>query len=110
MPLRLGNLFKSLPAETDREHVERILENGGMRIERIISRGQPSPDGFWYDQPTAEWVILLKGRATLSVAGEGRTNLVAGDYLLIPARLKHRVEQTSDDAIWLALHFGAERK
>jgi len=50
-------------------------------------------------------VLLIKGSATLSVAGEGRINLRAGDCLLLPGHLKHRVERTSGDAIWLAVHF-----
>jgi cupin 2 domain-containing protein len=36
--------------------------------------------------------------------GEGICHLKAGDYLLIPPYCRHRVEATSRDAIWLALH------
>lgn len=36
-----------------------------MRIERIISHGHASPEGFWYDQGQSEWVVVLKGAARL---------------------------------------------
>ena len=52
-----------------------------------------------------EWVVLLKGSATLLIAEEGSVDLGAGDYLLIPAHVRHRVERTSEDAVWLAVHF-----
>ena len=28
----------------------------GLRIERIVSEGHVSPEGFWYDQDEPEWV------------------------------------------------------
>ena len=34
-------------------------------------------------------------------------SLKAGDYLLIPARARHRVASCSQDALWLALHVKA---
>jgi cupin 2 domain-containing protein len=76
-----------------------------VRIERILSRAQASPEGFWYDQAQPEWVVLLRGSATLSFAGQDKMDLQAGDYLLIPAHLKHRVDRVSEDALWLAVHF-----
>ena len=75
-------------------------------IERIISTGQATPPDQWYDQEQDEWVILLQGQATVSY-GDGRKVLLkAGDYLLIVAHEKHRVEQTSaaPPCIWLAIH------
>jgi hypothetical protein len=46
-----------------------------MKIERIISQGQASPPGFWYDQAWNEWVIVLKGSATLQFEDEPRGRL-----------------------------------
>ena len=61
--------------------------------------------GMRYDQPRDEWVALLKGEAELRFdSGESRL-LYAGDSLVIPAHRRHRVERTSHDAVWLALHF-----
>ena len=103
-PMKIENLFAALPLSTDREHIRCLLESGEVRIEHIISYGQPSPEGFWYDQPNDEWVVLLKGSAILLLAPEEQVELRAGDSLRIPAHLQHRVEQTSQDAIWLAVH------
>ena len=105
MSLKIENLFHAPSGPNDREDTQRLVESGTLQIERIVSHGRPSPDGFWYDQPNAEWVALLQGKATLAVADEVPIELVAGDSLLIPAHLKHRVEQVSADAVWLAVHY-----
>jgi cupin 2 domain-containing protein len=70
--------------------------------------GQEIPPGFWYDQPWAEWVVVLAGSAGLRFEGEAEVKVLSeGDYILIPARVKHRVEWTSKDhaTIWLAVHY-----
>ncbi len=104
----LKNIFENLP-ENNQDEIFEILESGkNFKIERIISNGQSSPAGFWYDQPQNEWVILLKGTASILFEGEIlEKELTPGDYLLIPARKKHRVERTSNEetTIWLAVHF-----
>jgi cupin 2 domain-containing protein len=77
-------------------------------LERIVSWGQATPSGEWYDQDTNEWVILLHGRAVLLFEGEpGRVALKPGDYVHIPARQRHRVEWTDPEkkTVWLALHY-----
>jgi len=99
-----GNLFQLPSASTGREVVETLLQSDACRIERIESHGESSPEDFWYDQPEDEWVLLLKGAATLSFTDEEKIELKPGDYLLIPAHRKHRVERTSMDALWLAIH------
>ena len=91
-------------------NLSNLPKGSGIRLEQIVSHGQASPPGFWYDQPQNEWVVLLKGTATLAFkesAREGMLDLVAGDSLTIPARLRHRVANVSHDAVWLALHFGS---
>ncbi|MDR3402640.1 MAG: cupin domain-containing protein [Chthoniobacter sp.] len=108
MPIAVDNLLRTASGPTDGEQIRRLLSTEGARIEQIVSHGQASPEGFWYDQPGAEWVVLLQGSATLTVEGEPGVELGAGDSLLIPARLRHRVERTSDDAVWLAVHLGQE--
>lgn len=108
MPLAVGNIFQSAAASTDQEHVETLFQIDALRIVRIMSHGQQSPEGFWYDQTQPEWVVLLKGTATLSLADKEKVELKAGNYVLIPARLKHRVECTSEDAVWLAVHIDAQ--
>lgn len=81
-----------------------LLEKTGLRIESIHSRGQVSPDGFWYDQQEDEWVMLAQGGATLEIETQSPVTMRAGDYLLIPRGIKHRVSESSDDAVWLVLH------
>lgn len=104
-----GNLYENIPAEMPDELVEVLAEGrGSIRIERIVSRGHASPDGFWFDQPAPEWVVLLKGAAVLSFEGEPEPmSLRPGDWLEIPPGRRHRVEATStrEDSLWLAVHF-----
>jgi len=97
------NLFEVGPG--DGETSEGLAEGASFRFERILSRGAASPPGLWYDQERSEWVALLAGRATLELEDGERLALVAGDAIVIPAHLRHRVESASGDAVWLALHF-----
>jgi len=105
----LNNLFAHLPAATENEErFDTLLERPGLKIERIVSTGQRSPPGFWYDQHTAEWVVLLQGQAVLRLEDEPESRtLRVGDFLEIPARARHRVEATSGDepTVWLAIHY-----
>ena len=100
------NLFKipeSLPVD---EFVEPLITGQGVLIERIISTGQISPPGFWYDQDRDEWVVLLQGQARLAWEDGRSKELEPGDWVFIPAHERHRVEWTSHEiaCIWLAVH------
>jgi cupin 2 domain-containing protein len=108
--IETDNLFDHIPGELPDELVEEIFRTKACRIERIVSRGQASPPGFWYDQETDEWVLLAKGSATLRIADGRAITLVPGDYLLIPRHTRHRVERTDPqgETVWLAVHFGGE--
>ena len=86
------------------ESIVELLHGLRFRAESIVSRGEASPPGFWYDQDLPEWVALLKGTASLEFE-DGTLPLKGGDWLTIPAHLKHRVAATSADATWLALHY-----
>jgi cupin 2 domain-containing protein len=101
------NILKISPdLPIDKEVFETILANQDILIERIISTGQISPPGFWYIQERDEWVLLLQGAAIIAWADGHKTNLKSGDYLMIPAQAKHRVEWTSTEpcCIWLVIH------
>jgi cupin 2 domain-containing protein len=98
----IRNLFEARTGSGD-ERLTPVLQESGFRLEHITSNGAASPPGFWYDQDKPEWVALLRGRATLEFE-EGRLTLKPGDSLLIPAHARHRVADTSSDAVWLALH------
>lgn len=106
-----GNLFAGVPDALPGELFENLLERPGCRIERIVSRGQATPAGQWYDQAWDEWVLLVKGAAALELEGrESLLELAPGDYLLIPAHCRHRVAWTAadEDTVWLALHLPAK--
>jgi cupin 2 domain-containing protein len=83
------------------ERTEVLAAAGGARVERIVSSARPDPGE--YDQDHDEWVLLVEGRATLEVAG-ATVELASGDYLLLPARTRHRVLETSAGTTWLAVH------
>jgi cupin 2 domain-containing protein len=103
-----GNLFEAAAQDKRKEQVTCLAEARHVRIERIVSLGQASPPGFWYDQPWAEWVVVLAGSAGLRFEDEAEVKVLSeGDYILIPARVKHRVEWTCKDhaTIWLAVHY-----
>ena len=102
-----GNVFRCgvFPDPEGPELIEALWTGTNARVERIVSNGQSSPPGFWYDQEEDEWVVLLQGRAVLEYEGEGSVELRPGDWLLIPARCRHRVAFTSSDpcCVWLAV-------
>ena len=105
----MNNLFADLPTDLPEELVESLAENEHVRIERIISTGHVSPEGFWYDQDQNEWVILLKGEAKLMFDGaEQPIHMKPGDYINIPAHHRHRVEWTTPDepTVWLGVRYG----
>lgn len=104
-----GNLYASLPAsDAPEEEFSALFRSPHVRIERIVSQGQRSPEGFWYDQEENEWVLLIEGEAELEFkTPKDSLYLKKGDWILIPAHKKHRINHTSSPAIWLAVR---ERK
>ena len=90
----LTNLFADIPADLPEELIQTLLSTPGLRIERIVSLGHASPEGFWYDQDDGEWVLLLKGAARLRFEGEEPIELRAGAFVHIPVHRRHRVEWT----------------
>ncbi|MBL0226134.1 MAG: cupin domain-containing protein [Geobacteraceae bacterium] len=111
MPPEISNILASLhPALTD-EVFETIVGAGDVRIERIISNGQSTPEGEWYDQSQDEWVLLLSGSAGLLFEDStDPVRLAPGEHLLIPAGCRHRVAWTDPQipTVWLAVHYTAE--
>ncbi|MBK8176419.1 MAG: cupin domain-containing protein [Rhodospirillales bacterium] len=130
-PLRSGNLFAGLPVRTEAvspdtaaptgaaptgaaptgtEHCEPVATRDGVRIERIVSTGQTTPEGDWYDQDWDEWVLLVSGGAALLLEDEAAPRrLQPGDWLLIPAGRRHRVTWTDPlhPTVWLCVHWPA---
>ena len=105
------NLLHDLPEASAAEITETLTLRQGLRIERIISYGQASSPGFWYDQDETEWVLLLAGAAQLRFEGEPEArHLSAGDWLEIAVHRRHRVEWTDPEqpTVWLAIFYRDE--
>ena len=104
----MNNIFSEIPGSLPDELVEIITKNYNVRIERIVSRGHTSPDDFWYDQDQSEFVLLVSGGAELRFEDRDEpVRMKKGDYVMIPAHKKHRVEWTSpdEDTVWLAVFY-----
>jgi len=104
----MESLLEGIPAELPEELLETICSTEYVKIERIVSKGHSSPEGFWYDQDRNEFVLVVQGSAGLQI--EGQDDIVAlnaGDYLNIGSHVKHRVEWTDStcETIWLAVHY-----
>ncbi len=104
----LTDVFAEIPADLPEELFQTLLSAPGVRIERIVSLGHASPEGFWYDQEWHEWVLLLRGAARLVFDGESPIDLRPGAFVNIPAHRRHRVEWTdpTQPTVWLAIHHG----
>jgi cupin 2 domain-containing protein len=110
MPPEIRNILANLPPALAAEAFETIAGSDSVRIERIVSNGQATPEGQWYEQQQDEWVLVLAGSAGLLFDGEKQSRrLRTGDYTLIPAGCRHRVTWTDPDdtTVWLAIHFAA---
>jgi cupin 2 domain-containing protein len=108
MTVNVKNIYEDIPASFPEELIETISGKDNVRIERIVSRGHASPDNFWYDQKQNEYVMLLKGEAGLLFEGnDDAVVLKPGDYVDIPAHVRHRVVWTSPDkdTVWIAVHY-----
>ena len=104
----MGSLLQGIPADLPEELFETLYSDNSVRIERIVSKGHASSEGFWYDQDQSEFVLVVQGSAGIQIKGEEDVVILnAGDYLNISAHVKHRVEWTdaSCETIWLAVHY-----
>jgi cupin 2 domain-containing protein len=108
----MANLLAPIAPGGPGEIFQVLLATGNFRLERIVSTGQATPPGEWYDQNNHEWLVLLRGSAGLLFADESEPRVLRpGDYLLIPAHRRHRVEWTdpAHPTVWLALHYREEQ-
>jgi len=103
----MANIFSDIPANLPNEIFDDIITTDQLRIERIVSKGQTSPDTGWYDQSENEWLIVLSGYGVIEFINSVKITLKQGDYLNINAHKKHRVIETSADetTVWLAIFY-----
>jgi cupin 2 domain-containing protein len=107
-PVLKGNICSAIPDRFPEEIMETLVNSRRVRIQRIISDSHASPEGFLYDQDENEWVLLLKGSAALRFErGEEVLILEPGDWVDIPAHVRHRVEWTGQKqkTVWLAVFY-----
>ncbi len=106
--MRKGNIYSAIPERFPEEILETLVNSGRVRIERIISNSHFSPEEFWYDQAESEFVLLIEGSAALRFGGEDEIVLLKpGDWVNIPAHVRHRVEWTDpkQKTVWLAVFY-----
>jgi cupin 2 domain-containing protein len=107
MEMVQGNIFKfSKKRIKGSESFETLLKSNSLLLEKILTHGELKSPGKWYDQEKDEWVMMVQGKATIEYDDGNRIEMKKGDYVIIPAHLKHRVIETSEspDCVWLALH------
>lgn len=106
--LKVANMLAKLPAAKRGEVFTQLAGTGRVRVERIVSAGQATPEDEPMVQDQDEWVVLLAGSAAIRFADSEEAALKPGDHLLIPAGTKHWVTRTDADqpTVWLAVHFG----
>lgn len=103
----MKNIFENLPSDLYSEKFVDLVKSKNVRIERIISFGQTSPESGWYDQNESEWVIVLEGFGTIQFEDGSEITLKKGDFINIPAHKKHKVSKTDKNnvTIWLAVFY-----
>jgi cupin 2 domain-containing protein len=103
----MNNFLSDIPDIVTEEIFDEIISNQVFKLERIISDGHASPENFWYDQDKNEFVLLISGTAEIQYDDGQKFSMKKGDYFIIPAHQKHRVEWTDkhQKTVWLALHF-----
>ncbi|MEH6634383.1 MAG: cupin domain-containing protein [Halioglobus sp.] len=103
----MNNIYATLPDAFHGEVFDSLLESRNVTIQRIVSRGHASPESGWYDQVKNEWVMVLRGSASIAYPDKVSVTLREGDYINIEAHEKHRVEWTDPEVqtVWLAVHY-----
>ena len=100
------NIFEEIIIDKNEEKFFEIFKNETIKIEKIVSNGQTSPQNFWYEQEENEFVLVLEGFAILQFEDK-EIELKKGDCLNIKAKQKHRVKFTSlnEPTIWFAVFY-----
>jgi cupin 2 domain-containing protein len=103
--VRAGRLFDDADAPHRGERFDVLLRHRNLVVERIVSSA--AIDSRPCVQTQDEWVLMVRGKATLRAAGE-TIFLESGDYVFLPAGTSHGVERVSAGALWLAVHLYPE--
>ena len=106
--MKKTNIFKAIPKDLKEELFEQLLCTNDLKIQKIVSKGHTSPKSGWYNQNENEWVMVLKGEAVLSFKNNKKDiTLKKGDFINIPAKVKHKVSWTKPNkkTVWLAIYY-----
>ena len=105
--MKKGNIYTTISGDFSDEQFDTLIQRRNIKIERIVSKGHQSPEAGWYDQEQNEWVIVLKGNASILFENEPILYLKEGEYINIPSHKRHKIINTSIDpeTIWLAVHY-----
>ncbi|HEX6176180.1 MAG TPA: cupin domain-containing protein [Candidatus Binatia bacterium] len=104
MTIATKNIFERISGAAGAEEFLTLLEENGVKIQRIVSHASSTPEKEWYDQAYPEWVLVVRGHAVLEFEGAERVELNEGDYLTIAPHARHRVDETGPETIWLVVH------
>ena len=103
--MQISNLFKNAEAPRQGERLETLLAHKNLVIERIVSSASVPPTE--YVQTQDEWVAMIRGHATLELAGE-TILLESGDCIFLPSGTRHTVRRVSEGALWLTVHLHSQ--
>lgn len=107
MATQSENIFRQISGSAGKEEFLTLLEQDGVKIQRIVSHASSTPENEWYDQAHTEWVLVVRGTAVLDFEDGQRLKLREGDYFTIPPHARHRVSETGPETIWLVVHLTA---
>ena len=100
------NLFKDLPCDLSEEVFEDLLTHKQLRVERIVSKGQTTPEGEWYDQEGHEWVLVLQGAGELTYEDGSVKRLEAAiTSIFQPIPSTGELDDPEQETIWLAVFY-----
>lgn len=96
----LNNIYHTQEPKENGETFVTVFQNNSLKIESI--RSWLKAPGEVYNQEQDEWVLLVRGEASLQIS-EQILKMTEGDCCFIPRHTKHQVLSTSNDALWLGV-------
>lgn len=100
----MNNIFENIELAGEEEQFDLLQKGLHYRIERIVTSGHSSPEGFYYEQENDEWIFLVQGEVILEME-EKYVQMKTGDHLFIPKNCRHRIEKSSVEpvCIWVCI-------
>src|SRR5262245_24579060 len=89
-----------------------LTENTNVKIDRVTVRGQITPPGEFPDEPSYEFIHVLKGRLVLEYEGvKEKVSLKAGEYAVKRPDQKTRADFSAlnEETVYLKVSCQGER-